>query len=999
MSTTYYRHDGLKNSITQTLEPIPNTSILPKAVKLEMKPGAESFQLADSEIGTHLLNFCFVDYGDNSPIDREPSTDPHTFTWGTRVVEEPLNGDPVHDAAIIAAREAGTPITIEEPDRPEVHIVTLFFKTPGYNDPYFRIQESITGAELGFILSQTNSMLDPLPNWLTIPVTSTARTIVIDSEDFSAPNGFTENLDFLPIFNGSTFTNGPRIWSTLEYFSTFPSKDETIATYGYAPFGTPGVDCPNLIHIENQGQFSDRLNAVYRFDVWYKDEDGILHLDAYPTGTNSNPQVINSYIWLADSNVGPVHIEDDITFPQFGQERIEHCINSIYIENLLIGHRPLDSTPYQLFLPIGQDVKNASNLTYYVDGIQNMDIAMNNIGGGPLFRDPEVDPEGYNPEDYFTYDNFMVGKQILGIVLPENCSRAYNVFDWYTYHNNDLETGYVLSIREVENKIRNDLAFALYDRFGVHPEYQLTTVNGPTTLVDTDSWQSNHHYYPWQDTFSQPNEKCSFRYYDQATENFTSIPIPPMPETLEFYGSAYKDLFKDNILGPLYINLQPGDPLASLLYFENTVTIPKNSAALKTSIDYLSGTFQGVEARGETIDKTTKLHAIASYPEYHDYFRVGHTPPDDINGPGRGTTIGITMHLNVHDDGSPMPTWVGEYEGDGDLLDNIPTTEELTSSAQDQVLRNSITIETGELPNLQYAIRWQENCFKDAIIDPTSEDFGQLLVELPETTKTERAYQNALAIGHPGDGNFQVFRGDFLTAGEDNLTYEVLFMWMGTPKGNSSAWIAPMPTKLTYFNRLYNIEDIPIPNFILQNTSGKTYDAFNTVFNDNCYGEAKTFYDNHGVDTLEELPAVEYIGGSTGTLNHKDLGGVYSRVPSISINYRYSESRVSTGDVWYSAPEIVGGSIDYWRYQTHILYGPFLGTGSNIQLDPNFFFYYTKRDGYASYDVSGSNDPLITNSNNVWDPFLEGGLGELPVSTDYMPDVETRRWYWDGIPV
>ena len=204
---------------------------------------------------------------------------------------------------------------------------------------------------------------------------------------------------------------------------------------------------------------------------------------------------------------------------------------------------------------IDQDVKNAHNLKRYKNGVNIKNVYLNNIDDDPVPGDPANEDEPIDAEDYFHYDNLMFGKELLGIILPDGVESVDGVFDWYTIHNNNYETGYVLNIRTVENKIRNDIAFALYDRFGVEPERPLVPAVAPDSIEKVDSWHSNTRFYNWQQPYVDNSTLCTFLHWDVENEVYTPLRIPPMPANLKFYGSAYKDLFRRNILGSRHIQL------------------------------------------------------------------------------------------------------------------------------------------------------------------------------------------------------------------------------------------------------------------------------------------------------------------------------------------------------------------------------------------------------------------------------------------------------------
>lgn len=235
----------------------------------------------------------------------------------------------------------------------------IFFTTRGRGDDYRRFS-----INLSEFFSQFEIVYDPLPVFINTSNTGDSLDrgpIIIDSENFSAPNGLFTEVDqsrwswFQYIhFEGSTFKTAPKIFSELESVELFPGE----LLSSYRPW-SPFAGCDSVEFIEYQGDFKN-IQILEGVDFTYQDEDGYDMFDAYPSG--GSPVKIENYL---TSHGNPVRLSS--TFPQFDASELQYISGHMDLKNAVVDSQPQ--------LPFGGiDFSNAKNLEYLKLPVLDIDV-------------------------------------------------------------------------------------------------------------------------------------------------------------------------------------------------------------------------------------------------------------------------------------------------------------------------------------------------------------------------------------------------------------------------------------------------------------------------------------------------------------------------------------------------------------------------------------------------------------------------------------------------
>ena len=706
--------------------------------------------------------------------------------------------------------------------------MTLFFVRPKAEEfeLTFTFEDLIPAHELSFLLSQVKTQVHPLPHWLSTRnfASQDSAPIVIQSEDYICSDGFTANYSFTPNFWGSTFKTGPRIWQSLEEFQTFPN---VMTANTYSPF----KNCENITYIEFQGSFSYRLEALYRADFWYKDEDGGIHLDAYPDG--GNPKLIYRYINLETIEESVYY--ESFDYPLIGTKRLEHCVEPLVVNELIIGQ----TSDWGYFgskrerLHVIPDLSQCRTLTYYKEGIKSINVRF-------LSQEETLWPE--TPGAYiFNPPNLMLNSGVIGIQLPEITDRPLRIAG--PSHHQYKVTSYARTPEEAYEDPAWDGALT----------YPTMPTGGylPTTRI-INEWVSEHHANlltivdPDPDrTWEVPRVPQGTVYIEDyySTSHLTTIvpvtndrlhvsredntypevwtalkrhennglwyaqQVPPLPEGITYIGDYLFQTYAHSIIAETaqvqYWNPDAQMPMPLLA----TVSIPALPQSIEVIQSYLTGTFYRSEgANADREGETIQFHAImgmapvaegTNVSNHDEWLNVDYTM-DNVYGYYPNISMGMEVYFNVPFTGAPAAyPWMN---------DMVPFGQ--TTMNPDKRLINGIIMpQTETLPNLTHAFKWCRATYQDSFLDPTSEWFQENpilpILDAP-TAKTNKAYSNALdsAVWTP---NWHYVIQN-VPATFDLGPGPVAFAWFGEVPGypgQSNPWITTTyPDGRTYSKRI-----------------------------------------------------------------------------------------------------------------------------------------------------------------------------------------------------
>lgn len=711
----------------------------------------------------------------------------------------------------------------------------------------FREGSYITDDSLSDFLSQIEVLYNPLPDWVG---SAGSYYIKIDSEKFTAPNGIFANIDILPTFReastyeGSTFLEGPKIWADLSGFQTFPPKR---ASYNWQPF----IDCENMFTIANQGEFGEALERIRPINLTFYDENGMGNPSAYPGG--GAPKSIENYCHMTD-----YAIESGYAFPQFDNSRLEISIYAHSVDTLHIGKQ---NGLGQVSMPFGINVNDATNLKILAYKMPALSVKPGNFTG-----------------------TFFYGAKVLGLEVPESVQEAYGCYEIGVCYSKEGVEPEDLDVQgNAKSSWASTPAFAATPSFiktaiSFNWGYGLDKIFEPEELLIMPK-PGNHKVIDHYAYNTSEGDNSTFLVAGDKDKPNKYYQIPPLKDGLLYMKSYCRDLYRGQTIGA---KTTINNYLDGLIYeIEDTITIPKLPQSLKIT-EYLKGTFQDTQGAGEN-EKVTGDAEIKTYMFYSD--------------PGQKSEAVKYYVKTFYDPLDPYPSSdaqqiqqeygeliAGNQElGPYLLADKILLEAgDMLSSYTTNVLRGGINIESGPLPNLQYALRWQEDCFSGATIDPTS--IPTLLVPVPPSAKTENPYQRALSISKPiapvEYKDFTVITGgrDYLglvtkkgfeSGFRNNIRY-LHFMILKDPQS---------PEDGSVFS--WTIADFHIPDIILQNQSGQNYNAFKDLF-DNTWGNSDDFFNDHGVDsTITTIGARrEYLNVSgledPGTFSARSFGFYFS---------------------------------------------------------------------------------------------------------------------------
>jgi hypothetical protein len=764
-------------------------------------------------------------------INGTPFTPPTTsaepfalrFKVKTGLTSFALSGafDPTNVTAVDWGLDAEVDYTpFSEESKPCGEELTIFIR-PTYQS--FGNGLYIYDEPFSAFLSQIDTLHTPFPNWFG--QVGEIR-LVITNEDFKAPDGIFENIDLLPVFGQnwrgySTFKTAPKIWASLKEFAFFPG----IGNQLYAPF----ANCPNVTKIEPQGEFGDELEELGPCDFMQFDEEGFADPSAYPSG--GAPRVIKNYT----IPVNKYSFDRGYAYPQFDVSRLEICLDGFESANFYVGQ----STPAAgATLPFGISVNDASNL-------RDFSVSL-----------PKIILESGNYTGYFYY-----GAKALGIKLPAGVEAAYGLFEIDNLYveeqadpgNNpplypDLIKSHQIGIQPLtpafaKTKLSFGYGEALEKIFAPDETLILPTPHAGLKAVSNYGLNKGANTGV---TYVVPNG-TDWGYYQ----------VPPLPEGCEIVQGYCQDAYAGQTLGVENF-LKFGETGEELeIKVTGNVIIPALPQSARIVRNYLKGCFRG--ARGNAKDtKITNPEAA----ERKTYLFYGESANENESLTGAN----VLANFDPQIDGLIEQEW-GHRHGTGSLgpddgfnLLDIFIAENsggLPETYKTNLLSGGIVIESQPLPNLEYALNWQEDCWLDATIDPTTID--TLIVPIPEGTKSENAYNRALNIGIPTtDGQLYFYSGETwgrkdngeLADNEDGKNRPLRFV----------TWVNPFsPVDVKQYDRY--LSDLTLPDLTIVNGSGHTYEAFQSAFG-NIYGNPDEVFDRFGIDlTITETEVRRaYVG-------------------------------------------------------------------------------------------------------------------------------------------
>jgi hypothetical protein len=709
-----------------------------------------------------------------------------------------------------------------EPEKPCGEEVTVFFRP--FNNS-FSAGIYLDGPELSRFLSQIGELYTPFPKWFGYPQ---SIDLAIDSPDFKASKGIFENIDLIPTFNktvgvlSSTFTTAPRIWASLKEVQYFPSPN-WFSWQTYAPF----KDIPSVTKIENQGEFGDFLEYLGPTDFMIEDEEGFADPSAYPSG--GAPREITKYC----VPVKKYSFDKSYTYPQFNTERIEIFDHASDIDEIYIGQYTTSSSAS---LPVGIGFNGSKVLKTANAKLPKIVVQSGNFTG-----------------------NFYYGSKILGIVLPDTVEKAYGMFELDNiYVEEDEEPGNnpplypEIFLRDqqasqpatpefIKTKISFGWGEALEKIFP--PDEELTIPDVPSATKTISRYARNNGSGAYVSYISK-----------RPDHNWGFFQPKPIPEGCEIIGSYCENLYANQTIGFETFLWYGETGEQELITVHGNITIPALPSTTRVIKNYLKGTFMGAQGNMEVEHVTNPDAAVTK-----TYLFYGEPAADEEYQTGMNVIANFTPQV----DGKIEEEWgerYSDHKEDGAALLEAFIQENVGSlpdTYKTNLLSGGVIIESGPLPNLEYAINWQEDCWLNATADPTS--MQTLIVALPPQAKSENAYRRSLQFRSPNtEGQLFFYSGETwgrnpdgsLALNEDGRNRPLRFV----------TWQNPFtPVDVKQYDRY--LSDMTLPDFTITNMDGQVYNAFDDAFS-NIYGDADEFFTNYGVDDTITTTAARkgYLG-------------------------------------------------------------------------------------------------------------------------------------------
>jgi hypothetical protein len=675
----------------------------------------------------------------------------------------------------------------------------------------------------GELLSQVLVLHDPLPMVIS-------GTVVIDSPDFEAPNGLQDGLGYVE-FYGSTFKKGPRIYSD---FAMVQTRQWPIGPV--APFN----GCDSMTTIVNQGTLGPQCRLITNSDFVYENEEGFRIPDAYPDG--GRPVKIIEAI-----PIGEFHMDSGGKFPIWDVTDLEDCQKPVLASNV---HLPTRSSPVSI--PVGVDVRSATRLKRYINGIVN------------VTRGIDYDHGGDKQEVGLFY-----GLKILGIELPDSVRRVVNSMRIYR-HQKLAEDGNYYGLRATVNSVKTDFNFnlgeALEDYYS-NPDELLLMPHTPEQVVYMNDWGSVYVESEYESLFSRPYYWITLKPNGVLTGmEFPEVHAP----NLKFLDGWLVNTFSYGRTGPVEYTIPSG------IHYSGTV---KHSVPAPPH-------HEGINIRNHRKNMASRISGTG-FP-YSTY-----SPPSTVQlafGRAEEFNSGVTPALALNIDGS---FFTEESDARNDLrdsitADNFQILQDLASGEYSRTatytVSNSVDgfeIEEFDTSGIHFAWDWEVGVFDQAQMDPTT--VPHILTPI-DKSKVDGAYNYALNLATPINNTVRYIDEKFLQEPQKSTlngnwqpTYTMILGY-GAPASVGEAYT-------------YKLEDIDIPNFILTDAENEVYNTWTGLFSYLIYGDIQGFKTAHGI------PDSTDIGGET---TEPEIGSGSSIGLGV-FNWVVTQAEGGTGTLWYSS--------------------------------------------------------------------------------------------------
>lgn len=761
--------------------------------------------------------------------------------------------------------------------------VTLFFR-PVENT--FDSGIYLDAYEFSRFLSQIEILYTPFPNWFGA---SQTLDLAIDSPKFTAPKGMFENIDLIPTFNttvpdysgngaeiSSTFEIGPRIWVDLKDVAYFPGP-----IWGEYQVYAPFKDIPSLKSIEPQGQFGDELEKLSATDFMLTDEDGYADPSAYPSG--GAPRQIKKYCVPVDK----FSFDKGYTYPQFNMERCEIFSHGSDIKRIDIGQFTSASS---VTMPAGINFNESKVLEVLEVNLPKINIKSGNFTG-----------------------NFWYGTKALGIKVPDTVQYAFGIyalsndyvaegvdrdgqaplFPWFKDGNLAARP---LTPHFIKTKLSFDWGSALEAIFD--PEEELTLPNVPSGLLSVNKFAKNITI-----------EAGATRISKKADGSWGYYSPPALPEGCKNILGYCENLHRNSTLGAVSYLMLDGENAP--ITVNDTLKIKKLPQSSEIVTDFLKNTFTGV--RGNSL---TEIFTDTTQVQSRAILFYGEPGADDEYGTG----MTAVANFVPHDDDTIVQEYGIAYHGvignAAQYMQNMIDNTSQQDSFTVDICEGGIEIEYGPLPNLLFAPDWMYETWMDATINPKT--LGNLIVPLPESTKSENAYTRACAIASPrptGQLRIENFHTYGSKPGEPPIDPSNEQDWQGYTRYCSLAiWDNPFSAAdLTKY--VWHLEDLTLPDFIGTNMDSRTYAIFQGIFQSyygSIFGSGDEFFNRFGVDETitNDYDRMAYVGlrdaefEQAVTDPYSQIAFTWKRMQSIDADD--AGRWISLPQVLEAAPEIDG---------------------------------------------------------------------------------------------
>lgn len=642
-------------------------------------------------------------------------------------------------------------------------------------------------------LSQIEELHNAMPPYLGVFVGW--EPIVIDSPEFKAPEGiFNYFSSSQPTFKGSTFKVAPRVFGdvVMSITTSWPpgSGDYLSISYPWDPFD----ECPNVEYIEFQGTLGEYCEKIYGSYLTYKDEDGYERVEAYPDG--GRPKIIANAIQL-----GSFELDSGSSFPMWDCSQLEICISPVFANEVVLPTRS-----GTVSLPIGPDIRSATNLKYYFNGIKSI------VRGYP---DGELRARQPCP--------LVFGLKLLGIDLPEGAPALQYVEDTHMLWRHQMSVGeerfvgITATPQVVKDYFNFSLGSALSSFYGSDTERLLM----PETELPVATHVNRYGEVQVEEEYVGLEMNRGYYYVEiVGSGGATGFKIPKLvAPNLKVLNGWLNNTLSFARSGGLSFSF-PGGPTISVDVKYYIPAPPNHKMALLNGYKYTCSYLSGNAIPYTSNKPPSTVNLVFSVPgDYEE-----DTYPIVV--------LNAKDFSLIHSDELDLFIKHFSEEAYQALWKLTSTDTPVSLDFEIALCKGGVVIEPVDTSAYTHVSNWQDGFFYKAQIDPTTID--NIIIPVGGSTKVDGAYRHALDIATP-------LRSSVKYIDHRSLPEPIVEDGLGTYQPNFTiVYGAGVEEDLTEKFK-FKLEEIDIPVFKLTNRNNQVYDTWTNFFSYLIYGDIAGF--------------------------------------------------------------------------------------------------------------------------------------------------------------